>query len=225
MRIHKEGTSIILCSALISEGITVAEYLLLPEPTAWIVAIVVWGFTLFITSFFRSPNRVMRTDAGAVFSPADGKIVALEEVDENEYFQGKRIVVSVFMSIWNVHVNWFPVAGRVDYFRHHHGLFLVAWHPKSSEDNERTTIVVDMGGEKIMFRQIAGLVARRIVSYARVGHHVEQNTQCGFIKFGSRVDIFLPLDADIRVKLGDKVVGTQTLIARLNQTDKTVTSQ
>ncbi len=225
MRIHKEGTSIILCSALISAGITVAAFLLLPEPTAWIVAIVVWGFTLFITSFFRSPNRVMRTDAGAVFSPADGKIVALEEVDENEYFQGKRIVVSVFMSIWNVHVNWFPVAGRVDYFRHHHGLFLVAWHPKSSEDNERTTTVVDMGGEKIMFRQIAGLVARRIVSYARVGHHVEQNTQCGFIKFGSRVDIFLPLDADIRVKLGDKVVGTQTLIARLNQTDKTVTSQ
>lgn len=225
MRIHKEGTSIILCSALISAGITVAAFLLLPEPTAWIVTIVVWGFTLFITSFFRSPNRVMRTDAGAVFSPADGKIVALEEVDENEYFQGKRIVVSVFMSIWNVHVNWFPVAGRVDYFRHHHGLFLVAWHPKSSEDNERTTTVVDMGGEKIMFRQIAGLVARRIVSYARVGHHVEQNTQCGFIKFGSRVDIFLPLDADIRVKLGDKVVGTQTLIARLNQTDKTVTSQ
>lgn len=225
MRIHKEGTSIILCSALISAGITVAAFLLLPEPTAWIVAIVIWGFTLFITSFFRSPNRVMKTDAGAVFSPADGKIVALEEVDENEYFQGKRIVVSVFMSIWNVHVNWFPVAGKVDYFRHHHGLFLVAWHPKSSEDNERTTTVVDMGGEKIMFRQIAGLVARRIVSYARVGHRVEQNTQCGFIKFGSRVDIFLPLDADIRVKLGDKVVGTQTLIARLNQTDKTVSSQ
>ena len=225
MRIHKEGTSIILCSALISAGITVAAFLLLPEPTAWIVTIVVWGFTLFITSFFRSPNRVMRTDAGAGFSPAEGKFVALVEVDEHAYCQGKRIVVSVFMSIWNVHVNWFPVAGRVDYFRHHHGLFLVAWHPKSSEDNERTTTVVDMGGEKIMFRQIAGLVARRIVSYARVGHHVEQNTQCGFIKFGSRVDIFLPLDADIRVKLGDKVVGTQTLIARLNQTDKTVTSQ
>ena len=167
----------------------------------------------------------MKTEVGAVFSPADGKIVALEEVDENEYFQGKRIVVSVFMSIWNVHINWFPVAGRIDYFRHHHGLFLVAWHPKSSEDNERTTTVVDMGGEKIMFRQIAGLVARRIVSYARVGHQVEQNTQCGFIKFGSRVDIFLPLDADIRVKLGDKVVGTQTLIARLNQTDKTAPSQ
>ncbi len=225
MRIHKEGTTIILCAAIASACITTAAILLLPALTAWIVTIVVWGFTLFITSFFRCPNRVIRTDAGAVFSPADGKIVALEEVEENEYFQGKRIVVSVFMSIWNVHINWFPVAGRVDYFRHHHGLFLVAWHPKSSEDNERTTTVVDMGGEKIMFRQIAGLVARRIVSYARVGHQVEQNTQCGFIKFGSRVDVFLPLDADIRVKLGDKVVGTQTLIARLNQTDKTSQSQ
>lgn len=225
MRIHKEGTTIILCSAIASAGITAAGFALLPEVTAWIVTVVVWGITLFITSFFRSPNRVMKTEAGAVFSPADGKIVALEEVDENEYFQGKRIVVSVFMSIWNVHVNWFPVAGRIDYFRHHHGLFLVAWHPKSSEDNERTTTVVDMGGEKIMFRQIAGLVARRIVSYARVGHQVEQNTQCGFIKFGSRVDIFLPLDADIRVKLGDKVVGTQTMIARLNQADKTIQHQ
>lgn len=225
MRIHKEGTTIILCSAIASAGTTAAGFALLPEVTAWIVTVVVWGITLFITSFFRSPNRVMKTEVGAVFSPADGKIVALEEVDENEYFQGKRIVVSVFMSIWNVHINWFPVAGRIDYFRHHHGLFLVAWHPKSSEDNERTTTVVDMGGEKIMFRQIAGLVARRIVSYARVGHQVEQNTQCGFIKFGSRVDIFLPLDADIRVKLGDKVVGTQTLIARLNQTDKTAPNQ
>lgn len=120
---------------------------------------------------------------------ADGTIVALEEVEEKEYFKDNRIVVSVFMSIWNVHINWFPVSGTVDYFRHHHGLFLVAWHPKSSEDNERTTTVVDMGGQKIMFRQIAGMVARRIVSYARVGHRVEQNSQCGFIKFGSRVDL------------------------------------
>ena len=148
---------------------------------------------------------------------AGGRNDRREEVEEKEYFKDNRIVVSVFMSIWNVHINWFPVSGTVDYFRHHHGLFLVAWHPKSSEDNERTTTVVDMGGQKIMFRQIAGMVARRIVSYARVGHRVEQNSQCGFIKFGSRVDLFLPLDADIRVKLGDKVVGTQTLIARLKK--------
>ena len=106
----------------------------------------------------------------------------------------------------------------VDYFRHHHGMFMVAWHPKSSEDNERTTTVIDMGGQKILFRQIAGLVARRIVSYARVGGRAEQNTQCGFIKFGSRVDLFLPTDADVQVRLGDKVVGTQTLIARLCNT-------
>ena len=119
------------------------------------------------------------------------------------------------MSIWNVHINWFPVAGTVEYFRHHHGRFLVAWHPKSSEDNERTTTVVDMGGQKVMFRQIAGLVARRIVSYARVGEPVTQNSQCGFIKFGSRVDIYLPVDADVRVRLGDKVTGSQSCIARL----------
>ena len=143
--------------------------------------------------------------------------VNVGEVEENEYFHDTRIVVSVFMSIWNVHVNWFPVSGTVDYFRHHHGMFMVAWHPKSSEDNERTTTVIDMGGQKILFRQIAGLVARRIVSYARVGGRAEQNTQCGFIKFGSRVDLFLPTDADVQVRLGDKVVGTQTLIARLKK--------
>ena len=168
-------------------------------------------------NFFRFPNRVIIMDDNTIIAPADGKIVVIEETEETEYFNDRRIQVSIFMNIFNVHINWFPVSGTVDYSRHHHGLFLVAWHPKSSEDNERTTTVVDMGGQKIMFRQIAGMVARRIVSYARVGHRVEQNSQCGFIKFGSRVDLFLPLDADIRVKLGDKVVGTQTLIARLKK--------
>ena len=199
MKIHKEGAPIILCAAALAIVLAVLSFWLLPTAAAWIVSVTAWIGVLFITSFFRSPSRPLLQDDGAVYSPADGTIVAL------------------FMSIWNVHINWFPVSGTVDYFRHHHGLFLVAWHPKSSEDNERTTTVVDMGGQKIMFRQIAGMVARRIVSYARVGHRVEQNSQCGFIKFGSRVDLFLPLDADIRVKLGDKVVGTQTLIARLKK--------
>ena len=237
MKIHKEGAPIILCAAALAIVLAVLSFWLLPTAAAWIVSVAAWIGVLFITSFFRSPSRPLLQDEhllrdilyggiwqqyyakirGAVYSPADGTIVALEEVEEKEYFKDNRIVVSVFMSIWNVHINWFPVSGTVDYFRHHHGLFLVAWHPKSSEDNERTTTVVDMGGQKIMFRQIAGMVARRIVSYARVGHRVEQNSQCGFIKFGSRVDLFLPLDADIRVKLGDKVVGTQTLIARLKK--------
>lgn len=215
MRIHKEGASIILITASLAAVVAGLCLWLLPLAAALPVSVAALAAVLFVTSFFRCPEREILREDDTVFSPADGTVVAIEEVEENEYFHDSRIVVSVFMSLWNVHVNWFPVAGTVDYFRHHHGLFLVAWHPKSSEDNERTTTVVDMGGRKILFRQIAGLVARRIVSYARVGHRVEQNSQCGFIKFGSRVDLFLPSDAEILVKLGDKVTGTQTRIARL----------
>lgn len=215
MRIHREGASIILITAALAAAIIALSFWLMHVAVAWIVTVAALGGVLFVTSFFRTPSRELKQEKGTVFSPADGTVVALEEVRENEYFKDNRIVVSIFMSIWNVHVNWFPVGGTVDYFRHHHGLFLVAWHPKSSEDNERTTTVVDTGGEKILFRQIAGLVARRIVSYARVGHRAEQNSQCGFIKFGSRVDLFLPTDSEILVRLGDKVVGTQTRIARL----------
>ena len=170
---------------------------------------------LFVLRFFRVPKRVYPKDDDVVFSPADGTIVVIEETEETEYLHERRMQVSVFMSVWNVHINWFPVRGTVEYFRHHHGKFLVAWHPKSSEENERTTTVVGNGKVKILFRQIAGYVARRIVSYAKVGNPVGQNTQCGFIKFGSRVDLFLPLDAEICVKNGDKVVGTQTVVARL----------
>ncbi|WP_297448150.1 phosphatidylserine decarboxylase family protein [uncultured Alistipes sp.] len=215
MRIHKEGASIILITASLAAVVAGLCLWLLPLAAALPVSVAALAAVLFVTSFFRCPEREILREDDTVFSPADGTVVAIEEVEENEYFHDSRIVVSVFMSLWNVHVNWFPVAGTVDYFRHHHGLFLVAWHPKSSEDNERTTTVVDMGGRKILFRQIAGLVARRIVSYARVGHRVEQNSQCGFIKFGSRVDLFLPSDAEILVRLGDKVTGTQTRIARL----------
>ena len=215
MRIHKEGASIILITASLAAVVAGLCLWLLPLAAALPVSVAALAAVLFVTSFFRCPEREILREDDTVFSPADGTVVAIEEVEENEYFHDSRIVVSVFMSLWDVHVNWFPVAGTVDYFRHHHGLFLVAWHPKSSEDNERTTTVVDMGGRKILFRQIAGLVARRIVSYARVGHRVEQNSQCGFIKFGSRVDLFLPSDAEILVRLGDKVTGTQTRIARL----------
>ena len=142
-------------------------------------------------------------------------MVIVEPTDVAEYLGERRIQVSVFMSVWNVHINWFPVGGMVDYYRYHPGKYLIAWHPKSSELNERTTTVVDTGKEKILFRQIAGMVARRIVSYAKPGSRVEQNTECGFIKFGSRMDIFLPPDAEICVKIGEKVTGKQTVIARL----------
>lgn len=214
MRIHKEGYSIILTVAAVCTAIVLLSAFIFPLVITLIICGIALLKLLFVMSFFRSPNRRLLSDSDIVFSPADGTIVVIEEVEEGEYFNDKRILVSVFMSIWNVHVNWFPVAGRVDYFRHHHGRFLVAWHPKSSEDNERTTTVVDMGSRKILFRQIAGLVARRIVSYAKVGHDVAQNSQCGFIKFGSRIDIYLPLDSEINVKLGDKVVGTQSIIAK-----------
>ena len=215
MSIHKEGTQIILCAALLAAVVTVLTTWLLPETAAWIVSAAAWALALFVCYFFRSPRRVPQQEAMTVFSAADGEIVALEEVEENEYFHDTRLVVSVFMSIWNVHINWFPVAGRVIYYRYHPGKFLVAWHPKSSEDNERTTTVVDTGTHRVLFRQIAGIVARRIVSYAPEGSEAHQGAQFGFIKFGSRIDLFLPKDSEVLVKLGDKVVGTQTPIARL----------
>ncbi len=217
MRIHKEGYSIILTTTvLVVFVVAVCAWLLSPR-TTWIVASVSVLFLLFVTSFFRSPSRKRIENEELVYAPADGTIVAVEEVTESEYFNDKRLLVAVFMSLGNVHINWFPVGGRIEYFRHHQGSFLVAWHPKSSEENERTTIVVDLGRCKVLFRQIAGLVARRIASYARVGEMVGQNTQCGFIKFGSRVDLYLPLESEVLVKLGDKVTGSQTPIARLKQ--------
>lgn len=214
MKIHKEGYSIIWVTIALAAFVTTVCGWLLPEVAAWIVAGVALFVILFVTSFFRCPSRRVAEDAELVFAPADGKVVVIEEVTESEYFHDRRLLISVFMSLSNVHINWFPVGGRIEYFRHHQGRFLVAWHPKSSEENERTTTVVDMGTRKILFRQIAGLVARRIVSYAHVGEHAGQNTQCGFIKFGSRVDVYLPIGTEVLVKLGDKVTGSQTPIAR-----------
>lgn len=148
MRIHKEGASIILITAVFAAVVMVSAAYLLPSAVAWAVAVAALACVVFVTSFFRCPSRPPVRDENGVYSPADGTVVALEEVEENEYFHDTRIVVSVFMSIWNVHVNWFPVSGTVDYFRHHHGMFMVAWHPKSSEDNERTTTVIDMAGRR-----------------------------------------------------------------------------
>ena len=173
-------------------------------------------FWFFIVSFFREPRRVKIHDADLVFSPCDGRVVVTVVVQDDEYFHGKRLQVSIFMSVTNVHINWFPVGGIVRYFKYHPGRFLVAWHPKSSSENERTTTVVETDkGVEVMFRQIAGVVARRIVSYVKVGEHVVQNDKCGFIKFGSRIDILLPEDAKLLVEIGDGVVGTQTPIARI----------
>ena len=221
MKIHKEGYSIIWVTIALAAFVTTVCVWALPPVAAWIVAGVALFVILFVTSFFRCPSRKRIEDSNLIFAPADGKVVVIEEVTETEYFHDRRLLVSVFMSLSNVHINWFPVGGRIEYFRHHQGRFLVAWHPKSSEENERTATVVDMGPRKVLFRQIAGLVARRIVSYAHVGEHAGQNTQCGFIKFGSRVDVYLPVGTEVLVKLGDKVTGSQTPIARFtNNLDK-----
>lgn len=215
MKINKEGHRIILSSACLSAVVAAVCILFLPVWAAWVLSILILGNFILIVSFFREPKRPHLTDSSMVYAPADGKVVVVEQVNENEYLDRKCIQVSVFMSITNVHVNWYPVGGTVEYFRYHPGKFLVAWHPKSSEENERTTTVVDTGKHKILFRQIAGLVARRIVSYCKVGEKAVQNDKFGFIKFGSRIDILLPVDSEILVKIGDKVTGSQTPIARL----------
>lgn len=220
MKISKEGRAIIPIAAVVLGSVAVGmgwlTWLALGTSLGWFwgfAALVTWGF---VWAFFRIPERTVFSDERTVFSPCDGTVVVTEDVDETEVTGERRIQVSVFMSVTNVHQNWFPVGGRVSYFRHHHGRFMVAWHPKSSNDNEHTTTAVTMpSGTVVVFRQVAGMVARRIVSYARVGERAVQNTPCGFIKFGSRVDMYLPVDAEILVPLGTKVIGSQTPIARL----------
>ncbi|HUX54364.1 MAG TPA: phosphatidylserine decarboxylase family protein [Williamwhitmania sp.] len=216
MQIHKEGYGIlrVLIFGLVVFNLLVI--LLLPLFVLYITALASLLMTLFTLRFFRVPTREVAYQEGVLIAPADGTVVAIEEVMENEYFHEPRRQVSIFMSVWNVHINWFPVSGKVDYFKHHHGKYLVAWHPKSSEENERTSVVVSIPtGKAILLRQIAGYVARRVVCYATVGNSIAAGDQMGFIKFGSRVDIFLPLDAQVEVTLNQKVVGTQTVIAKL----------
>lgn len=216
MKLHKEGHRIVLISALLFLVAVTSLFFLCSAPAAILILIPIFAVFVLIVRFFRSPNRVILSQSDAVFSPADGTVVAIEEVLENEYYHAPRKQISVFMSIYNVHINWFPIAGKILYSKYHPGKFLVAWHPKSSEENERTTVVVENSeGTSILLRQIAGAVARRIVCYAQENQTVGQNQQMGFIKFGSRVDIFLPPDAKILVSLNQKVTGSQTILATL----------
>lgn len=226
MRIHKEGREgVRLNTVIFLLIIAVVTTTALVYDWAWWVLALVDGFLLwriaFVIRFFRDPVRPLKEDADGVFAPADGKVVVIEEVDEPEVMGGKCMQLSVYMNFYNVHVNWAPVGGEVTYKDHYNGEFVLAWRPKSSHLNEHTTIGVRTDkGHTVMFRQIAGWIARRIVSYPQVGDRVEQNSKFGFIKFGSRVDVFLPLGSEILVGLGDKVVGSQTLLARLPQNDK-----
>lgn len=205
-------------AAIILIIINLGIRLLLPEGY-WLPRVVLFvsiAVFFLIVQFFRVPRRVVHKSDRQIVAPCDGKVVVIEEVVESEYFKGPRRQISIFMSPLNVHVNWNPISGIVQYFKYHPGLYLVAWHPKSSTDNERTTIVIrTIENVDILFRQIAGAAARRIRWYVKEGDKVEQSTEMGFIKFGSRVDIFIPLDAKVKVNLQDKTVGSVTVLAEL----------
>lgn len=216
--IHKEGYKIAIISFLILAGINIILFFLsIPLIFLFIILFSSLLILLFILRFFRIPKRIAGIKKGTVYSPADGKVVVIEETMENEYFKKKMIQVSIFMSVWNVHINWFPINGKVIHYKYHPGKYLVARHPKSSSLNERnTTVIQDENGNLILLRQIAGYVARRVVSYARVNNTVTAGQEMGFIKFGSRVDIFLPTGTDILVKPGQKVKGTLDPIALIS---------
>lgn len=218
MTIHKEGyTSIALCVLFIFVLNALIQFYY-PQSHAlkWMIYILSFLLFVIILQFFRSPNFAIDTDEKNVLCPADGKVVVIEETEEAEYLKDKRIQISVFMSPVNVHVNRNPVAGVIKYFKYHPGKYLVAWHPKSSTENERTSIVIETSaGIPVLFRQIAGAMARRIVWYVKEGEKVDQGQQFGFIKFGSRVDVFLPLGSKINVNIGDVVKGGRTVLAEL----------
>ncbi|WP_283637166.1 phosphatidylserine decarboxylase family protein [Aquaticitalea lipolytica] len=212
---HKEGQKIIFITLVIVVAIIFAIDYTVTLP--WLrIALMFLALAFFglILQFFRNPKRIGKLNDNHVLSPVDGKVVVIEEVQENEYFKDKRIQVSVFMSPINVHVTRYPIGGKVAFSKYHPGKFLVAWHPKASEENERTTVVVENNSfGKVLYRQIAGALAKRIVNYAKADDVVTQGSDSGFIKFGSRVDVFLPLDAKVKVTLNQKVKGGVSVIA------------
>ncbi|MCL2041353.1 MAG: phosphatidylserine decarboxylase family protein [Bacteroidales bacterium] len=218
MTIHKEGKTIILFTTLLVMLIALIVNLFSWQQTEWhIVLYVFLAVILFlIVRFFRVPNRTTKPAHNKVVSVCDGTVVNIEEVYEKEYFKDKRLLVSIFMSIHNVHVNWYPVSGIVRYVKYHAGKKFIAKHPKSSEENERTTVVVKTESDKeVLFRQIAGIVARRVVYYSCEGDAVKQGDEMGVIKFGSRIDHYLPLNANIKVTLKQKVKGKMTVLAEI----------
>ncbi|WP_447640767.1 MULTISPECIES: phosphatidylserine decarboxylase family protein [Chitinophagaceae] len=214
MTIHKEGYPTIIISFIVLGIIGSLFSWFLPGILASILNIILFGLWVFIISFFRIPNRPLTKGANQIICPADGKVVVIEEMTDEEYFHEKRIQVSIFMSPANVHVNRYPIDGNVVYSKYHPGKFLVAWHPKSSTENERHSTVIELPGKgKLLVKQIAGALARRIKNYAVVGNKAQQDTELGFIKFGSRVDVLLPLDAKIKVSLEQAVQGGVTVLA------------
>ena len=212
---HKEGHYIITVSFIITAMINLLSRSFIDNNTLiYSIGILTIIILILILQFFRNPKRKAKINNNIIISPVDGKVVAIEKVYEKEYFKDERIQISIFMSPLNVHVTRYASSGKIKFSKYHPGKYLVAWHPKSSEKNERTTVVIENNifGE-ILYRQIAGAVARRIVNYAKVGDEVVQGTDAGFIKFGSRVDLFLPLDSKIKVELDQIVKGAEDIIA------------
>ena len=216
MTLHREGYGLVSFAA--SSALVAVGLLFWLEAETWLVQLVgVLGLldVVLIAQFFRIPKRVPVAEEGQILCPSDGKVVVIEEVEESEVFGDKRIQVSIFMSPLNVHAQWAPMAGEVTHANYHPGKYLVAWHPKSSTENERTTLVINGARGPVLFRQIAGAVARRIRWYIEPGQQVELGEEVGFIKFGSRIDVFLPLGSDIHVGLEQKVKGRETVLATL----------
>ena len=219
MRLHREGYKIVVLSTiflvLVFIGMNIMNF---PFWLVLLLGIPLLVLFILIVRFFRNPEKKAADIPSSIVAPCDGKVVVIEEVEETEYFKEKRIQISIFMSPLNVHVNRNPIGGMVSYFKYHPGKYLVAWHPKSSTENERTTAVIkNTDGIEVLFRQIAGAVARRIRWYIKEGDQVNKGEEMGFIKFGSRVDLFLPLDAEIKVGLEQKVTGANTVIAHFSK--------
>ncbi len=220
MKLHREGYLIIIIAMILLTTIQVGNFYLLQFTTwkwlFWLLTAGVLVMAYLVVQFFRVPNIICQFGENDIMCPADGKVVVIEEVEETEYFHDKRIQISIFMSPLNVHANFNPISGIIKYVKYHKGLFLVAWHPKSSTDNERSTVVTEhANGKEILFRQVAGAVARRICYYTQPNQKVTTGEEYGFIKFGSRIDLYLPLDSTINVKIGDIVKGRITKIGEL----------
>ena len=215
MTLHKEGFNSILLTIILLGLLNGGFHFFFPEQYLLLVFIGVLSlvFLYLILQFFRSPKRDQTIGDRLVIAPCDGKVVVIEHTTETEFYKDKRIQVSIFMSPLNVHINWYPISGIVKFLRYHEGKFLVAWHPKASTENERTTMVIEKVGFSVLVRQIAGAVAKRIVYYPHENDKVKQGSELGFIKFGSRVDLYLPLDAKINVAIGQKTTGGVTVIA------------
>jgi len=217
LKIHREGRGIILSLLFLLFAINVPVYLWEPHWASALTLVLTALLLVFVTYFFRNPVRVLEIDdPDFVISPCDGKVVVIEPTEENDYFHDKRLQVSIFMSPFNVHANWYPVEGKILRSEHQSGRHIGAWLPKSSTENERSLVVIETHtGVSVMVRQVAGAMARRVVTYAKVGKQSHRNEHLGFIKFGSRVDMYLPLDTEMFVTLGESVKGNDTIIARL----------